>query len=200
MIVLYGMAGVIVLVALLAFLWPDRGKRWGRFEGRVVAHWHEDGRHMSLMEDFAYVDPFDKRWRAPKGSVVDGASIPSTFWSVIGGPFEGKYRNASVVHDVACDEKTQSWRAVHLAFYHACRCGGVDERKAKLMYYAVHRFGPRWSEGSKGFRPSGVAGGSESDLREPGPEEATLEDVRKAEKFFSANNPELDEIAELRIP
>src|SRR5712692_9140850 len=33
------------------------------------------------------------------------ASIPRAFWSVIGGPLEGQYRNASVFHDVACDQK-----------------------------------------------------------------------------------------------
>jgi hypothetical protein len=117
---------------------------FGRFEGDVIASWDADGRNMTLREDFAYVDAQDRRWVAPRGSVVNGASIPGGFWSFIGGPFEGKYRNASVVHDVGCEEMTASWEDVHRTFYEACRCGGVDETTAKMLYFAVYHFGPRW--------------------------------------------------------
>jgi hypothetical protein len=117
---------------------------FGRFEGEVVASWAENGRDMVLREPFLYIDSANRQWLAPAGSVVNGASIPAAFWSLIGGPFEGKYRNASVVHDVGCDEMTASWEDVHWMFYEACRCAGVDEFKAKTMYYAVYHFGPRW--------------------------------------------------------
>ncbi len=117
---------------------------FGRFEGEVVAVWDADGRNMTLREDFAYVDAQGRRWSAPAGTVVNGASIPRLFWTVIGSPFSGKYRNASVVHDIECEEMRQPWEAVHRMFYEACRCGGVDEAQAKIMYYAVHHFGPRW--------------------------------------------------------
>jgi hypothetical protein len=99
---------------------------------------------MTLREDFAYIDSMGRRWLAPTGTVVDGASIPRLFWTVIGSPFAGKYRNASVVHDIECDEMRQPWQEVHRMFYEACRCGGVDEAQAKTMYYAVYHFGPRW--------------------------------------------------------
>lgn len=117
---------------------------WGRFEGQVVASWDADGRLMTLREDFAYVDPTGKRWLAPAGTVVDGASIPRLFWTVIGSPFSGRYRNASVVHDIECDEMREPWQDVHRMFYEACRAGGVEEAQAKVMYYAVYHFGPRW--------------------------------------------------------
>lgn len=117
---------------------------FGQFEGDVVAQWGADGRTMTLREGLTYIDSQGRRWLAPAGSVVDGASIPRLFWSVIGGPFEGKYRNASVIHDVGCVEMRQSWQDVHRMFYEACRCGGVDEAHAKIMYYAVYHFGPRW--------------------------------------------------------
>jgi len=117
---------------------------WGHFDGRVVAAWHDDGRDMTLVEPFAYVDAAAARWDAPAGAVVNGASIPRPFWSVIGGPFEGRFRNASVVHDVACVERSRPWRQVHRMFYEACRCGRVNVVKAKTMYYAVYHFGPRW--------------------------------------------------------
>lgn len=119
---------------------------FGRFEGRVVASWDGAGREMTLLEPFHYVDQHGARWTAENGSKIDGASIPKAFWSIIGGPFEGRYRNASVVHDIYCDQRTKSWKDVHRMFYEACRCGGVSATKAKLMYYAVYHFGPRWGD------------------------------------------------------
>ena len=116
----------------------------GYFEGEVVASWDSDGRKMTLREDFSYVDPNNRRWLAPAGSVVDGASIPPAFWTFVGGPFEGQYRKASVVHDVGCVERTASWEDVHRMFYDACVAGGLDEQRAKVLYYAVYHFGPRW--------------------------------------------------------
>ena len=41
--------------------------------------------------------------RCRRGRVVDGASIPSVFWSIIGAPYTGKYRDASVIHDYYCE-------------------------------------------------------------------------------------------------
>jgi hypothetical protein len=122
----------------------DSAASFGRFEGEVVASWDNDGRNMTLRQPFAYVDPQNRLWQAPAGAVVNGASIPYGFWSLIGGPFEGRYRNASVVHDIGCHEMTAPWQDVHRMFYEACRCGGVDESRAKMMYYAVYHFGPRW--------------------------------------------------------
>lgn len=117
---------------------------FGSFVGEVVAEWLDDGRKMKLVEPFAYVDPNGSRWDAPKGWIVDGASIPQIAWSVIGGPFDGPYRNASVIHDVACDQKQRPWRDVHRAFYTAMLAANVDPIKAKIMYGAVYQFGPRW--------------------------------------------------------
>jgi hypothetical protein len=77
-------------------------ENWGSYpDGNVKAEWLPDGRSMKLLETFRYVDANGVAWAAPKDSVVDGASIPQEFWTFIGGPFEGKYRNASVCHDVA---------------------------------------------------------------------------------------------------
>ncbi len=82
----------------------------------------------------------------PAGTKVDGASIPQALWSLIGGPFEGKYRDASVIHDYYCDVRLKSWRTVHRVFYNAMRVSGVSEARAKLMYAAVFFGGPRWSD------------------------------------------------------
>ena len=118
--------------------------RFGMFQGRVVAKWNDDGRTMTLQERFTYLAPDSGRWEAPAGAIVDGASIPRFAWTFIGGPFEGKYRNASVIHDVACIERRRPWQTVHYAFYTGMRACRVTLATAKIMYAAVYHFGPRW--------------------------------------------------------
>jgi hypothetical protein len=75
----------------------------GRYDGEAVVRLLDDGRRVQLVEDFGFIDQADARWDVPKGAIVDGASIPQPLWSIIGGPFEGRYRDASIVHDWYCD-------------------------------------------------------------------------------------------------
>ena len=117
---------------------------WGSFEGDLVVQFLNDGRLCKLIQRYAYLRPDGTEWIVPPGTIVDGASIPKLFWSLIGGPFEGRYRNASVVHDRYCDTRERPWRDTHRMFYEAMRCNGVQALKAKVMFYAVNRFGPRW--------------------------------------------------------
>src|SRR5262245_55475397 len=116
----------------------------GQFKGRVVAEWLSDGRLMRLQEPFEYIDPNNRRWPVPAGITVDGASIPQVFWSLIGGPFEGLYRSASVIHDYYCVRRTRAFLQVHRVFYDGMLTSGVDGSRAWLMYQAVANFGPRW--------------------------------------------------------
>ena len=139
--------GLVVGYLLAAYRGFDPGTGvtdWGRFTAEPVAAFLDDGRTVRLKEDFAYVDRGGKTWIAPKDTVVDGASIPAVFWSAVGGPFEGQYRNASIVHDIECDRMKEPWEKVHRMFYEACRCGGVAEDRAALLYGAVYHFGPKW--------------------------------------------------------
>ena len=124
---------------------PPGNASCNKFSGPVKAEWLEDGRRMKLLETVTFTDPYCRQWTAPSGAIVDGASIPQLAWSIIGGPFEGKYRDASVIHDVACEEKHAPWEYVHLAFYYAMLASDVDPIKAKVMYAAVYHFGPRWA-------------------------------------------------------
>jgi hypothetical protein len=117
---------------------------WGYYSGQVEARWENDGRNMTLLSELHYTDPEGVIWIAPTGSVVDGASIPRVLWSLMGGPFEGKYRNASVLHDVAYDQKTRPWKQCDRMFYNAMRCSGVAATEAKTMYYALYRHGRHW--------------------------------------------------------
>jgi hypothetical protein len=131
----------------------DRNE-WGQFFGCVRVEWQADGREMRLLEDFVYRDQHDTDWDAPTGADVDGASIPQFLWASVGSPYTGKYRLASVVHDIACCRKERPWRDVHRMFYHACRCAHVPAMRAKLMFAAVYAFGPKWPEDEQRAFPS----------------------------------------------
>lgn len=119
---------------------------FGSYFGRLIFEPLPDGRRMRVVEDFGFLDREQKRWPVPIGAKVDGASIPQPLWPLIGGPFEGKYRDASVVHDYYCDVRTEPWQAVHRVFYNAMRASGVSEHLAKVMYAGVYWGGPRWSD------------------------------------------------------
>jgi hypothetical protein len=118
--------------------------KWGHYSGYVEARWENDGRNMTLLSELRYTDPQGRVWIAPAGSVVDGASIPRSLWSLMGGPFEGKYRNASVLHDVAYDQHNRPWQVCDRMFYNAMRCSGVSAVEAGTMYYALLKFGHHW--------------------------------------------------------
>jgi hypothetical protein len=66
---------------------------FGHFEGDVVARWLTDpagdARNMELVQPFAYVDPRGKRWEAPAGRIINGATIPRLLWTTIGSPYVG---------------------------------------------------------------------------------------------------------------
>lgn len=139
--------GALTALPLTTLLPIDRAAAAaGRFKGSVVARWDEDGRSMTLIEPFEYIDPSDLRWPVPAGTVVDGASIPRAFWTIIGGPFEGRYRNASVVHDFYCQIRNRPYSAVHRMFYNAMVTSGLTDKTSWLMYKAVEQFGPRWPD------------------------------------------------------
>src|SRR5215210_8183144 len=112
--VILALAGFVVLSGCASptpHIEPAPGG-WGKYSGPIRAEWLP-GRKMRLLEEVHYIEPQGKDWVAPKDAVVDGASIPKPFWSTVGGPFEGEYRDASVIHDVACDERTARWEDVH---------------------------------------------------------------------------------------
>lgn len=116
------------------------------FQGPLEFEALPDGRRLKLTKTYAFVGEDCAAWAVPAGAIVDGASIPRYLWTIVGGPLEGKYRNASVIHDWYCDRRTQSWRAVHRMFFQAMMAAGVPETRAKTMYMAVYLQGPRWDD------------------------------------------------------
>ena len=132
---------------------PD-GSAFGYFPDPPQTQWLDDGRRMVLLRDFTFVEPDGKRWSASAAHVpirdddltIDGATIPPVFWSVVGGPYEGLYRNASIVHDAECTPPFKHrWQDVHRMFYRASRAGGTSEQVAKQLFAAVWHFGRRWT-------------------------------------------------------
>ena len=116
------------------------------YTGELAVKWLDDGRLMQLLADFGFRDAAGLDWPVPKGARVDGASIPRSLWSIVGGPFEGKYRDASVVHDWYCAIRNRPWEAVHRMFWEGMIVSGVGALQARGLYLAVRYGGPRWDE------------------------------------------------------
>ena len=171
------------------------GSKWGYYNGEPVTKWNPDGRTMTLLTELRYTDPQGVVWVAPIGSVVDGASIPRYLWSVMGGPFEGKYRNASVLHDVAYGEHNRPWWDCDRMFYNAMRCSGVSVTEAKTMYYALYKFGHHWKFPIKRGKPvkyegALVARGEEIPRAVP----VNPAQINEARDWISNTDPSLQQI------
>jgi hypothetical protein len=113
---------------------------FGSFSGNPKTEWLDEAgadRRMKLLEDFWYDDPSGRRWAAPAGSLIDGASIPAPLWSTVGSPYTGEYRRASIVHDIACDDPNVPRRDADRMFYLACLGGGCSKLQARLLYAGV---------------------------------------------------------------
>lgn len=117
----------------------------GTFSGPVRVEWPENhSRVMVVLNDVHFMDSKGVVWTAPAGAVVDGASIPRIVWSIIGSPFIGRYRRASVIHDVYCKTKDRSAQEVHDVFREMMLADRVPKVKAFVMFQAVDKGGPRW--------------------------------------------------------
>lgn len=116
--------------------------KFGEFSGEPKTIWlTEDGpdRHMTLIEPFWYKGKV-MDVTAPAGFRIDGATIPSALWSLVGSPYTGDYRRASIVHDKACVDAngdTKKRRAADRMFFYACRAGGCSWAQAAVLYIGV---------------------------------------------------------------
>ena len=171
------------------------GSRWGYYNGEPETRWNPDGRTMTLLTELRYTDPTGMVWVAPAGSVVDGASIPRYLWSLLGGPFEGKYRNASVLHDVAYGQHNRPWQDCDRMFYYAMRCSGVNGVEAKTMFYALYKFGHHWKFPIKRAKPVKYEGVLVTRAEEvPRAIPVNPEQINEARDWIRDAQPSLDEI------
>jgi len=150
---------------------------------------------MTLITELRYTDPHGEVWIAPAGSVVDGASIPRYLWSIMGGPFEGQYRNASVLHDVAYEKRKRPWQDCDRMFYYAMRCSGVSGVEAKTMYYALYKFGHHWKFPIKRGKPVKYEGQMVA-RAEPIPRAIPVnpDQINQARDWITSADPTLDQI------
>ncbi|TPM21721.1 DUF1353 domain-containing protein [Mesorhizobium sp. B2-3-5] len=106
-----------------------------------------------LNKPFVYRDPNGLDWTVPAGEVTDGASIPQFAWSIVGGPFDGPYLDAAIIHDYYCCTKSREYYSTHHAFWMGMRAASVSDTMAYIMWSAVRFGGPAfWS-----IDPSAVA-------------------------------------------
>ena len=175
-----------------------------------MTRWNADGRSMTLLQDFSYTDPKgvvwvapeavggrnDPRWVAPAGSVVDGASIPRSLWTFMGGPFEGRYRNASVLHDVAYTMQNRPPQDCDRMFYNAMRCSGVSAVEAKTMYYALLRFGWHWKFPIKRAKPFKIGRKmvARAEAHLPAEVPAAQQQILSARDWIRLNSPSVEQI------
>lgn len=173
---------------LLVILVPSISWASGSYKGRLILDFTDHPRDGIVVEPFAYVDPEGREWPVPRGSKVDGASIPRPLWSLIGGPWEGPYRQASVIHDHFCNTKDRGWRNVHKVFYDAMRSSGVNEVQAKIMYAAVVYFGPKWK------KEFGIDGKPQLRTYQQPFDQVEMDRLRD---WVKASNPSTDQISNL---
>ncbi|TWT56535.1 DUF1353 domain-containing protein [Allorhodopirellula solitaria] len=172
-------------------------RSYGHFEPNTLdVRTLVDGRQYKLLHDVTYVDRKGTRWIAPKDSIVNGASIPRAFWTFLGGPFTGRFRRASIVHDVYCVTRERPSADAHLMFYEACLRDGVPPIKAKVLYYAVHNFGPKWKlVDTKATAVDEVKLGKPLVFPDaPEKQEWTVKDVQKLENFIARNGLDVDKL------
>ncbi|TPI27329.1 DUF1353 domain-containing protein [Mesorhizobium sp. B3-1-9] len=147
----------VVLLLLIFFgsstaaLCQEYGQFVGNPDGSFISD--PDRPQFKLNRPFVYRDPNGLEWTVPAGEVTDGASIPRFAWSLVGGPFDGPYLDAAIIHDYYCCTKSREYYSTHHAFWMGMRAAGVSDTMAYIMWSAVRFGGPAfWS-----VDPSAVA-------------------------------------------
>ncbi|OHX63987.1 DUF1353 domain-containing protein [Flammeovirga pacifica] len=121
-----------------------------KFSGYPITKWKGNDRLMILLDDLSFTDQNNKVWTAPLGAEINGATIPQSLWNIIGSPYVGKYRRASVIHDYFVGEGNnpnvtfQERRLADKMFFEACRHDGCTWKCAAILYIGVS-IGSWWS-------------------------------------------------------
>jgi hypothetical protein len=199
----------LFLIALAALGSTAVAEPFGEFLDELNVSLDKGGRKMTLLNDYRFKDPAGEIWLATKGSTVDGASIPRVFWTLIGGPLDGPYRNASVIHDYFCVTRTKTCEYTHKVFYNGMRAAGVPETKALAMYYAVLAFGPRWGSQERNTSACQEVGGkitcgivvvNDVERVDIPTTQEDLEDVQKLEKNLQSGAvPSLSDLERMAL-
>ena len=122
----------------------------GYFPNPAQVQFGIDGRSVKLLTAFSYVRPNGKTITAPREFVADGAPIPRIFWRIIGSPFVGLYRDASIIHDYLYRVQTCSRAEADLIFLEGMKTSGVNIFKRHAMHRALRIGGwMAWNENTR---------------------------------------------------
>ena len=149
-----------------------------------------NGEFFELTHDFVFTDSKGKKWKAPKGTLTDGASIPRIFLTLIGQPFDKHYLDAAVIHDAYCGEDNKPresyhaarWQDVHLVFYEAMLASGCGKKRAKVIYAAVLFKGPSWPEKEKRLALDSI------------PDDALVREFKACQSWIEERDPTIEQI------
>jgi hypothetical protein len=191
---------LLMIVSVLAFSTgalaaEAEGIDHGSFKGRVVVEWLDDPfvPTMRLVEPFAYQQAKGRTWEVPGGHVLKGRGMPPLFRDLIGQPFYGGFRKASIVYDHATQEMKQPWDEAQLMFLEASMAEGVNEPEAKAMYMLLRAQGSRWEvPGSRCY--GSCHGKTEPLLWRPVVDEAVVSELLG---WVRRDNPSLLQIEQL---
>lgn len=107
-------------------------------------------RDMKTLAPFSYTDPRGVKWEVPSGYITNGASVPWGLWNIVGGPYDGPYRDAAVIHDYYTEFQLRSWEDTHRMYYEASIARGVSENRASIMYAGLLVGADRWAAPAAG--------------------------------------------------
>jgi hypothetical protein len=119
------------------------------FFGDRSLSFDSDAYEVTTLGDFGFIDSSGTKWTVPKGTVVDGSSIPRPAWSVAGSPLGSGYVIPSVLHAryysllAAGVEGTPSRKAVDKMLYESLVKAGMSELRASIVYNAARTFGAK---------------------------------------------------------
>ena len=99
---------------------------------------------LRLLADFGFHDENGRVWLAPKGSVLDGWSIPRELRALPGLPLEGEYRKSGALHDFYSNARAGRWQDVHRMLYAASLSEGIAPSEARSLYATIYASGWRW--------------------------------------------------------
>ena len=121
----------------------------GCFLGAAVIDFEENGMAMRLRNHLMFRDAQGRLWSAPRGTVSRGGCLPPGVWNLLGPPFLGLHREASIIHEHYCQQRAGHPEEVHQMFYEACRASGVPDPLAKAALRELRSHGADWSDPSE---------------------------------------------------
>ena len=141
-------------------------------------------------DELVFVDATGAAWRAPKGTLTDGASVPRLALWRTDGRYDDGFLKAAVLHDAHCQAenadrcpaqyRTRPWQDVHRMFYEAALAGGTPPTLARVMYAAVWLGGPRWDDPARSL--------------DHVPDAALRAVFEDCERWIEANDPSFEEV------